>query len=347
MQTGPLKLREIIWEITGKCCNKCLYCGSKDQWSETIDEERVLDIAKRIAAFPPEAIDISGGDPLLISYNTHALIVSILQSKGVQVKILVNPKSLNVNSSKVSSKVDILKLYNWIGLSVNTEEELELAKVFKKDFPSLGITIISNFNVANLYMFDHIKDFAKRHKMAWQIQMTMTDSQLLAIYKSDLATKALFDKIQEALNQGVQVIPADNLNSGSCGAGTSSMGILADGRIVPCLSMRSWVEDINTVVVDNILETPLELVWKTSFLKERFEEFKCCKDECGNKCFQPGLNKNQRLDALSDWVKKGTVPKQKHQTVMVYGVFPQSDLGQSMLYSVTRGDFNSSSETKE
>ena len=334
MQQANLKFMEIIWEITGKCNNGCSYCGSKDLWKETVDEEIILSIADRISVYPPAAIDISGGDPLLVSYNTHKYITELLKGVGTQVKILVNPKSLKVYSSEVSSKVDILKLYNWIGLSVNTEDELKMATHFSKDFPTLGITIITNFNTGNLYMFDYLKKFVKSKSYAWQIQLTMTDDES-AIYKNDLSLDSLFSKIQEAIDENVNVIPADNLNAGQCGAGTSILGLLCNGDVVPCLSMRSWKKDISSVVEGNIIETSLRTIWEDGFREQRFSDFYCCKDECGNKCFKakPKLN-------INDIFKQSPTSREypyKHSQRMLYGVSPNDYSDRVMTYAVSPG----------
>ena len=97
-QSSHLKLKEIIWEITGKCDNKCPYCGSKEVWNEEIDEYAIRKIASRICEYPPGEINISGGDPLLVPFEIHRDIVEAFKEKGIQCKILINPKTFINNS---------------------------------------------------------------------------------------------------------------------------------------------------------------------------------------------------------------------------------------------------------
>lgn len=322
MQKPQLKLREIIWEITGRCENKCSYCGSKEVWNEEIDEKKIVKIAEEIAKYPPEEIDISGGDPLLVSYETHKKVVKILKDAGVKVKILINPKSY------IPSAHDkIILLYDWMGVSVNTEEELEIIE--DKTSKDLGVfskmTIISNFNTSNLYFYEDIENFVKDRGLIWQIQFTMTKDKGLAIYENKKAMDKLATKITSSISDKVGVVPADNMNSGPCGAGTSSIGILNNGDIVPCLSMRSWCK-IDDVKIANILDpedtskSKLEEIWKLGFGNYRYSEFKCCKDECNNIVFDLT---SESKESFEDFLKG----KRDEPIVQLYAVTLPPDDG--------------------
>ena len=327
-----LKLKEIIYEITGKCKNNCSYCGSKECWNEGIDERRILSIAKEIASYPPEEIDISGGDPLQVEFTVHERIVKILHDAGVRCKILFNPKSLRILSERnhteeeygyAENKVEILKLYDWIGISINTKEELEIySKMSSLSRTKIDskLTVISNFNVSNVFLFSEIAEFVKATNIGWQIQYTMySDDSDLAIYKNDEARKFLFESIDKAQLDGVKIIVADNMNCGTCSAGKNSLGILSDGTIVPCLSMRSWIKDIKSVSQGNIAKgQSLELIWNDRFKEQRFADFKCCKDWVGNKPYtRTGIEKNTKA------TKSGyeRYPEKKNSQIL-YGVWP-------------------------
>ena len=83
------KLKEIIWEITGKCNNGCDYCGSKECWDESIDEGKISEITMAICEYLKNGeINISGGDPLLVSIGTHNFITSEFRTSGNKVKII-------------------------------------------------------------------------------------------------------------------------------------------------------------------------------------------------------------------------------------------------------------------
>lgn len=352
MQNQHLKLHEIIWEITGKCNNHCEYCGSKEAWDSVIDNKSITQIAKNIALFPPDEIDISGGDPLLVNREVHEEIIKILKNKNVKCKVLVNPKSLYHENVVNSDGLNILYLYDWVGISVSTQEELD----FLVNFHALPFckksTIISNFNLQNIFIYDEIEKFVKKHNLMWQVQYTMykNSKNKLGIYNNEKALAFFSEKISNSINNGVKILIADNANCGKCGAGSHSIGILHNGDIVPCLSMRSWTENINDVVVGNILdekreqnisdkevfkynENPLKYIWINRFNKYRFEPFKCCKDHCKNKCVEIKISKKivtekDFKNPLDGWEKYGwekckpIMPTPELPQVILYGVCP-------------------------
>lgn len=328
-----LKLKEIIWEVTGKCNNGCAYCGSKQHWKDEIDDEVIVAIATAIAKYPPEQIDVSGGDPFLINSSVHKKITDIFHEAKIIPKILVNPKSLQ--DSDVVRINEIISCYNWVGVSVNTNEELELITKSKHwDNLKDKTTIISNFNVENIFTFDKIKKFVVKNGLAWQIQYTvysdLADSKL-ALYNNDDARIHFFEKITQALQENVKVILADTLNNGTCGAGLCSIGILYNGDVVPCLSMRSWKTDMETTRIEgNVLKTPLSEIWEIGFLQQRFHDFKCCKDYCNNKLYvDTSAPAPIHWTELPPWNDKDVhvtyyaVQIEPKDRVFVYGVSPQ------------------------
>jgi MoaA/NifB/PqqE/SkfB family radical SAM enzyme len=331
MQNSHLKLKEIIWEITGRCNNKCEYCGSKESWHVPVDTEKIIKIAQNIAKFPPEEIDMSGGDPLLVNYETHKVVTGILKDKGVKCKIIINPKSIaNPKSYTTLIVSNILELYDWIGLSINTEEELKLLiSAFDKSFLKKS-TIISNFNLQNIFMYDEIENFVKENDLTWQIQYTMYEDEnnISAIYNNPKALNFFSEKIYNSISRGIKIVVADNANCGNCSAGMYSIGILWNGDVVPCLSMRSWL-NVDQVVVGNILDDPdkekikgdpLKYIWQNRFDKYRFESFKCCKDHCKNKCVEINKNKSTKKQSKTwDWEKSGIIR-------ILYGVFPSENV---------------------
>ena len=108
-----IKLKEIIYEITSKCNNGCSYCGSKEVTCDTHPtEEQISKIVDNICSYPPEEINISGGDPLLLDYKIHLHIFNKLRLAKVKTKILVNPLSFQTLTIYDSNK-EKLELYDW------------------------------------------------------------------------------------------------------------------------------------------------------------------------------------------------------------------------------------------
>jgi MoaA/NifB/PqqE/SkfB family radical SAM enzyme len=309
MQNKLITLDEIIWEITGACLNKCKYCGSSANWNDPISEIEIIEICDAIAKFPPKSINISGGDPTLISYYTHKIITNTLKTS--QPKIIINPKSyLRLKSEKLSLR-EILDLYYWTGISINSQDELDAFLKYWNSFEhsyneKCPITIISNFNLINLFLFDKIQKLVKDLNVIWQIQLTMYHNKTneLALYNpnNNEAWNHFEKKITSAFKEKVKIILADNINSGKCTAGSQSLGILSNGNVIPCLSMRSWHSNINTVYQGNLFKDSLKNIWIENFKNYRFENFECCKDHCNNKCFTIDKTRNSPKSIFEDFI---------------------------------------------
>ena len=269
MQEPYLKLSEIIWEITGHCKNNCAYCGSKEIRDKKIDYKRIQMTLERILDFPPKEITISGGDPTSLSAITHKNIVKNLKEKNVICKILFNPLSYQ-HQNMVNEK---LELYDVVGVSINTQDELNL---FQLDYDKINpTTIVTNFNIHNYFLYEEIEKEVKKD-MAWQIQFTMYDDKdnANAIFNNDFALAQLSEKIRQSLKNGVKIVIADNANTNRCGAGIYSIGITYDGFVLPCLSMRSWDKGISkyfsSLMKTDIEQYGLKTIWEQGFHEQRY-----------------------------------------------------------------------------
>jgi MoaA/NifB/PqqE/SkfB family radical SAM enzyme len=313
-----LLLNEIIWEITAKCRNNCSYCGSKEAWDLPFAEDDVRAIANAIAEYPPNEINISGGDPLLVDVKIHEYIVNLLKAKNVKCKILVNPKSL-----KLDQAFDILNLYDHVGISINTQEELDLFNIKLRT----SYTVITNFNIYNFFLAEKIGQQIPDN-YTWQVQFTMYKNAQhpAGLWNHPVALQQLNDSLGKFTN--LNIVVADNGNQGECAAGLNSLGILVNGDVVPCLSYRSWMEDM--YVVGNLITEPLKSIWMNKFQEYRFEEKHiCCKDMCSRQQIRP----QAPLTTLSS---QTTVrhpyypPITTLYAVTAYGVFDSSGLLDAM-----------------
>ena len=337
-----MELQEIIWEITGRCKNGCNFCGSKSKWNEEIDEKKILNIARKIVydkSCIPKAIDISGGDPLLVSYQCHKELISVLKSGGVECKMVINPKSAFSGGDVSLDKLEIIKLYDYIGISINSKEEADAYGLLVELCDN---TVITNFNLQNLFHFEKIDALVKKHNVPWMCQFTIYNEKSdLALYEdcNEEALAELCSKLQTAANDGIKIILSDNCNTGQCTAGSRSLGILSNGDVVPCLSMRSWVKDEDLDIQGNILDTQLSSLWEHEFYNYRFECFKCCKDHCNNKSIAfidsktekselwDGCKTLAEFDELKelDLLPNPKLPNPQIPIVMMYAVSPMRE----------------------
>jgi len=356
MQNQHLKLKEIIWEITGECKNGCTYCGSKSIRNIKNSNEKILKIAEAISLFPPEEINISGGDSFLVEPDIHEKIIQLFQSKNIVCKLIVNPNSLCDGIKINQAAFDVIRLYDWIGISINSKKELDRFISYKKDFGFKNFTVITNFNVQNLYDFDLIEKYVKEQDVSWTIQFTVYDdpNNPLALYNPE--NEGAFNFLENKyIASTAKIILSDNIRADiGCGAGLCSVGITYDGTVIPCLSMRSWTKPLLEKDLYNITETPLQEIWINGFKQQRFGCFKCCKDACNNKFLKiknPIFQKIFEIDQgkepkeIKNWKKilEEITKKQEpapsapfpriEPRVVMYGVSP----GQVYVYGVPDG----------
>lgn len=320
MQKAHNRLVEVIWELTDNCNQNCSYCGSKDILNKTeIIVSKVKKIATEIMAMKPDEVNISGGNPLLVSYALHEYVTKVLHSEDIICKIIVNP--FNIKGCETPT----LDLYDWIGVSINTKAELE---EFKQQIKT-KTTVITNFNTMNVFLFKEIESLVLDNKLQWQIQYTMyKGDNELAVYQNEEAKTYLANQIQKSK---ATIIPADNMNQGGCSAGLHSVGILANGDVVPCLSMRSWTDDLQRK--GNLLNETLYDVWVAGFAHFRCNEFECCKDITN--C----LNKNKEIYM--------ELPSSLPQVLKPVPPLPRHNENMTFMYGVKLPDYSPSIEPQD
>ena len=231
-----------------------------------------------------------------------------------------------------------------MGVSINTLEEMELFKVFLDFLQTLPVfkfnyTVVTNFNLGNFFLFDTFAQSPIISNVPWQIQFTMyhQDNQdkdknhSFALYSYPDAVNKLNESI--AKYPYLKLIIADNCNAGECSAGIYTIGILSNGDVVPCLSMRSWC-DMLKISEGNVLSTKLKEIWLNGFKANRFETFKCCKDVCNRELLWHRTTKIEFNEPMqqtfipaygeppSPWKAPTTVMMYAVQTDQQYPLYP-------------------------
>lgn len=326
---NSLKLKEIIFEITLACNKECGFCGSKkylrheETYAEADRNAHILRVAEAISEYPPEEIVFSGGEPGMVDPNTLKKAIWFLRKAGCNVKAVTNGLLI---------KNGLYKEFDWVGLSVNSQEEAdEWDKYFTHNDGINKITIVTNFGKHNIWEYNIIKALINGLDCIWQIQLT--DGELaLPIDGVDV----LKDKIKNTT--GIKIVEADNLqDQHTCTAGWYSCGILENGDVVPCLSMRSWKDDIP--VEGNVLKTPLKDIWETGFRDRRFNGNE---ESCRDCFFYPVKPKSDSLeDSLEELLKNAkkskidlTSPPLPNQPIQIPSRYPSPPEPIIMMYAV-------------
>lgn len=273
---------QILWQFTLKCNKNCKYCGSKDvinfQGQDQIDK---IYIAKQIAELKPKEVTITGGQP---SCNMDTLIecVKILNNANIKVKILTNG-NLFKEYWAVNYREALYPMIYGYGLSINTLEDIQDVEdnknwlVYSCFIPIEKTSIVTNFGKHNIGIFNNIAKFAARYN-CWQVQLTIGNDLQLDLSEIKELKKNILQL--KRLNKIINVVQADNIVCGRCGAGTHGCSICFNGDVIPCLSYRSWKKDLN--VQGNVFNQNLKDIWQNQFKFFRNREFfPCCKSISG------------------------------------------------------------------
>ncbi len=331
-------MKEIIWEFTLKCSKGCDFCGSKDVLnSSELSNADKIKVAESIADYHrsgcgPNEVTLSGGEPSETDSDTLWSVLKILKEAGIVTKMLTNGCLFK---QELSPNLDV------VGYSVNTVEDT-VGVNFLFENPCLTwdrskITMITNFGKHNIWDYDTIAKAADFFG-CWQVQLT--EGGGLNLPPSGI--KMLRDQLRLRKN----TVMADNLAFRfKCQAGKEAMGILADGHVVPCLSMRCWKKDLSDVLLDSMTklggkkvpQSSIADAWETDpFIREyRFgRKEACCRD-----CFEYPSEEKASLDIPMTGKSYPYPPVElEYPTVDIYGVQVPYDPPIVTMYAVTIPD---------
>ena len=101
----------IMWELTSKCKNRCIYCynDSSPDRLEQLSYKRLLSLSNEIIEMKPFNICLTGGEP---TENSHYLDLMLLfASYGLKVSTILSGANLNSKYINIISKcVDTLQI---------------------------------------------------------------------------------------------------------------------------------------------------------------------------------------------------------------------------------------------
>jgi molybdenum cofactor biosynthesis enzyme MoaA len=362
-----LKLKEILWELTNKCNKNCDYCGSKEvlNKNEEITLREIDLIINNITNYPPEELTLTGGEPYVSTHFKHVVkkINDYNTLKGLTQHPIIKLKIVT-NGTLFKAEEKVIEAFDRIGLSINTEEEIKKWNEMNTSATTMEqsvhfakfknkITVITNFGTHNVWEFDKITKFLFDNKIdCWQVQLTTGKYQL----QKD-GIKYLYGKIKEIVETPLElsILKIKNSNATlvlsdclqichTCSAGINSCGITYDGKVIGCLSERSWKENMEVygdLLGDEETISTLQQAWETSFQDRRFCTAKCCRD-----CIDyPNIDKENVKVTLTDGqVTFYPFPEDQYpqQPIAIYyGVFPNDKM--TLMYGV--GEPNSPSVT--
>ncbi|MGM0501294.1 MAG: radical SAM protein [Bacillota bacterium] len=287
MQYNPVSA---VWEITMGCNMRCEHCGSscEEALAGELTTKEAFELCDELAELGLEWITLSGGEPT--TRDDWYLIAERLSEHGIVPNIITNgwildekmiDKAINAGVGTMAISIDGLE---------NTHDEIRREDSFaramsafdlmnRKDMYSAAITTISSKNI------DELRDLKEllisKGVERWQLQIALpmgnfTKSNELVI-EPEKVNQIIDFAYEVAQEEEIIVDLADCLgyynlkeievrkqsakgeNSGlwnGCTAGKNSFGILHNGDILGCTSIRD--EDF---IEGNIRETSLIEIW--------------------------------------------------------------------------------------
>lgn len=314
-----------VWEVTMGCNMRCGHCGSSCE-KPLIDElntEEALKLADMIADLKLSWITLSGGEPLIRKDIFD--IVKRLTSQGVATNIITNGWMIDENVARRLKETHISTtaisidgpeiIHDKIrkpGAFARAKRSFELLK--QQGIYTAAITTVSKENINHL---NEIKQNLLDMKVKmWQIQLGLPmgnfkDHSDWLLEPNQM--QSIVDFCYETALEGkMAIIPADCIGYynpklsvvhamselgvwDGCNAGINSFGILHNGDILGCTSIRDrrFIEgNIKSRSLKEIWNDPHSFSWRRGFTRSDLSgDCKSCRyaDGCLGGCFNTRL----------------------------------------------------------
>lgn len=323
-----------VWEVTMGCNMRCGHCGSScaEPLPDELTTDEALDLCRQIAKLGLKWVTLSGGEPLTRK-DIH-LLVKELHDNGVIVNIITNgwllqekmvDKLLDSGIATVAISIDgTREVHNSIRRPQAFEHaEKAFALLKAKGIKTGAVTTITNQNIDIL---GEIKEELIRIGVdTWQVQLGLPMGNLKERpdwLLEPRRVKEIIDFCYATAKEGrIKIFPADcigyytkkelavkKISYGTdmvsvwdgCNAGIRGFGILHNGDILGCTSIRdrSFIEgNIRERLLKDIWEDENAFQWRRKLTKEQLSgDCKTCR--YGSKCL--GGCPNTRLTMNGD-----------------------------------------------
>lgn len=323
-----------VWEVTMGCNMRCGHCGSScaEPLSDELNTTEALDLCDQIAQLGLRWITLSGGEPL--TRKDIPQLVQRLHEQGVSVNIITNGWLLEAEMieklkesgiATVAISIDgTEKIHDKIRRVGAYEHARQAFSLLRKQGIKTGaVTTITKQNIDILPELK--KELIKMGVETWQVQLGLPMGNLKERPEWLLDPEQVNDIINfchDTAREGkIGIFPADCIGYytkkeleikkisykteyvsiwDGCNAGVRGFGILQNGDILGCTSIRSekYIEgSIRERSLREIWEDENTFLWRRGMTKEKLSgDCKTC--VYGSKCL--GGCPNTRLTMSGD-----------------------------------------------
>lgn len=279
-----------VWEITMACNMRCMHCGSACSHAlpEELTTEEAMTLCDDIGKLGMKWVTLSGGEPL--TRKDWPQIAQRLNENNVIPNIITNGWLLDEDTIKLMKESGIgtvaisldgvRETHDAIRCKGSFDKNMDSFKLLKKNDQYSGA--ITSINKTNLKELDQIKDVLLDLGVdSWQLQICIPMGNM-ANHPEELVEPKDIDVILDfclktALEKKIIIYPADCLgyytekeeiiraislgNSSfapwaGCNAGKRGFGILHNGDILGCTSIRD-----RSYIEGNIRERSIVDIW--------------------------------------------------------------------------------------
>lgn len=308
-----------VWEVTMGCNMRCKHCGSSCESSlpDELTTKEALKLCDDLGKLGFQWITLSGGEPT--TRKDWDLIAKRLKENNIIPNIITNAWLLDESTVIKAKNAGV----NTIAISMDglesTHDFIRKKGSFQRDMKAIDLivqngmscSIITTINNVNINELEELKKiFVEKKISAWQLQLglpmgnMLKNKQLVAEpfhvdQVIDFAYKTMLeDKIRIHLAdcmgyfniKEVEVrkhtLKLEEYPWNGCGAGKSVVGILYNGDITACTSIRNKefiAGNIRERSIKDIWEDPNSFTWNREMKKEKLEGL-CGKCKYGERC---------------------------------------------------------------
>lgn len=299
------QLTNAVWELTMKCNMRCQHCGSscEDAMPDELTTEEALDLCDDLKELGLTYITLSGGE--LTTRADWDIIASKLVENEIVTSFITNGWLLNDEIIDKAKKSGI----NTIAISIDglkdTHDKIRMPGSFERNIKNLKkikeqkmipavITTVQKQNIEELEeLYQCLKSLGV---MTWQVQIALPMGNFKE-RKSEYLQPEEINKIinfaYSKIDEDMMIDLADCIGYYSkkdialkrkrfgensfwqgCNAGKHSIGILCNGDIVGCTSIRGkeFIEgNIREKKLKDIWNDEKSFLWNRSLTKESLE----------------------------------------------------------------------------
>lgn len=279
-----------VWELTTGCNLHCRHCasscreeGRKDELSET----EIKNAAEQIAELDVKWVSLTGGE--VLTSDCWETAVSVLENHGVRVHMITNGTLLDETAVSRIAKLGVSmvsvslegtgKVHDFIrGEGVYERASKGLWWLREAGVRTGCITSVMKRNLADLGELK--EELVRKGASLWQLQMAVPEGNMrlnreLLLEPWQMAE--LIDRAYELSQDGrLRILLPDNVGYYTrketvlrqrgengfrvwkgCGAGLRSFGLLSNGDVTGCTSLRGGI-----FTEGNIRVRPLREIWE-------------------------------------------------------------------------------------